>query len=414
MPLRVSQNAAMKSTRSFIRRFGPGLITASVVLGPGSIVAAGRAGAQGGYRLFWLIVASVLFMAAYTSMGARLGCALEVSPLTYVARRAGRWLAVVIGLAAFFATAGFQFGNNIGVAVAANALTGAPAPLWPILFTIGALFFLLYAKQIYKRLETLMIALVAIMIVCFLANLVWTGISVPRLVGGLVPRIEENDGLIARGMLATTFSAAAAFYQAYLVRAKQWRADRIHDVVRDAWAGIAVLGLISTAILIGAAETLHGSGQSFRTIGELAGILDGVLGPAANVVFSCGLAAAAFSSFLVNALIGGGILADGLGLDAALDGKPTRILAAVVMIVGSLVAMTTLLAGAGAATSLLVAQASTLFAAPLCAIVLLVLTSNAGIMGNLKNSLAVTTLGVAGLLAIVWLGIEWLGEKVGG
>lgn len=404
----------MKPTKkNLLRRIGPGLITASVVLGPGSIVASSRAGAESGYRLLWLLIAAALLMAVYTSMGARLGCALEATPLAYLASRFGRWLAAIAGLSAFLVTAGFQFGNNLGVAFAVGTLTGTPQWIWPLLFTALALFFLVAAKHFYALLEKLMMLLVAIMIACFFANLFWTGINIPKLAAGLLPRIAKGDDLIARAMFPTTFSAVAAFYQAYLVKAKQWQREDIKDAVRDAWAGIATLTLISAAILIGAAQVLHGAGQGFGNVSGLAQLLKGLLGPAANLIFCLGLAAAAFSSFIVNAVIGGALLADGLGLPAAINGKPAKTLAAAVMIIGCTVALATLLAGAGTTTSLLVAQASTLVAAPLCAIILLILTSNRNIMGSLKNNVFSIIMGCAGLAVVFWLCYGWVISKLG-
>jgi len=389
------------------------LITASVVLGPGSIVASSRAGAESGYRLLWLLITAALLMAVYTSMGARLGCALGDTPLAYLAKRFGRWLSVIAGLSAFLVTAGFQFGNNLGAAFAVSAITGTPQWIWPLFFTALALFFLIAAKQFYALLEKLMMLLVAIMIVCFFANLFWTGIDIPKLATGLIPRIAQGDDLIARAMFPTTFSAVAAFYQAYLVKAKQWQREDIKNAVYDAWAGIATVTLICTAIIAGAAEVLYGADQGFGNVGDLAQLLKELLGPAANVVFCLGLAAAAFSSFIVNAVIGGALLADGLGLDSTLNAKPAKVLAAIVMIVGCAVAIATLQAGAGTTTSLLVAQASTLVAAPLCAIILLLLTSNRRIMGDLKNNPLSIIIGCAGLGVVFWLCYTWVRVKLG-
>lgn len=401
--------------KSWLRRLGPGLITASVVLGPGSIVAASRAGAEGGYRLLWLMALSGLFMAAYTSMGARLGCALPTTPLCFVAGRVGRWLAVLAGFSAFLVTAGFQFGNNMGVAFAVSGVTGLPAWIWPLVFTGAAMLFLFAARRVYLALERLMTALVAIMIVAFLANLLWTGLHLPRLFNGFVPRLEAGDTLIARSMLATTFSAVAAFYQAYLVRAKEWGREEVHDAIRDAWIGIAILGLISTAILAGAAETLHGTGQAFHDVGQLAHILKGLLGPAANVVFCFGLGAAAFSSFIVNAMVGGALMADGLGLDSAIGSRPVKGISAAIMLIGCAVSLATFALGSGTATttSLLVAQASTLVAAPLCAILLLVLSSRKSVMGELRNGVLSMVLGIAGLGALLWLWAAGLTGLIG-
>ena len=399
----------MKRILDVLKRLGPGLITASVVIGPGSIVASSRAGAEGGYRLLWLVGFSALLMGVYASMGARLGCALDVTPLQYVARRAGRPLAVLTGLSAFLVTAGFQFGNNMGVAFAAQGLVGAPqyAWIWPIVFTVLALLFLHTASRVYVAIERLMMVLVAIMILCFFANLFWTGLDLPRLMWGLVPQMGRNDLMFVRAIVPTTFSAVAAFYQAYLVQAKGWQRNQIRRAIADSWIGILAVTLISASILAGAAETLHGTDETVGSVGQLALILRKLLGPAAGLVFCLGLGAAAFSSFIVNAVIGGSLLADGLGLDGRINSRPVRLLASVVMLIGCGVAVGAFAWGAGTTTSLLLAQASTLIAAPLCALILLVLSSRGSTMGGLKNGLVTTILGIAGLVVILALGIMW-------
>ena len=71
---------------------------------------------------------------------------------------------------------------------------------------------------------------------------------------------------------------------------------------------------------------------------------------------------------------------------------------------GCLVAVVTLQWGTGArTTSVLLAQASTLLAVPLCAILLLVLTSSRAIMGDLKSKTPTIIVGTAGLLILLGL-----------
>ena len=404
----------MSTERILFKRIGPGLITAAVVLGPGSIVASSRAGAEAEYGLVWVLLLACLFMAIFTSMGARLGCALPVTPLQYVAERWGRALAALAGLSAFLVTAGFQFGNNIGVSVAMTGVTGIPLWVWPLAFTGLSLFFLLRARNVYQWLEKMMMVLVSVMIVAFVANLFWTGIHPGRLTGGLMPKpLTGNQLLILPAMLATTFSAVAAFYQAYLVRSKGWRRENVRVAIGDAWIGIAILGTIALTILIGAAETLFKEGGDFGDVGELAKQLQGVLGPWATGVFCLGLAAASFSSFIANALIGGVLMADGLGQYTDESGVAAKVWTALVMVAGCAVAEAVLVLGQGGTTSLLIAQASTLVAAPLCAILLYALTSSWVVMGDLRNRAAAMLLGASGLIVMAWLNLGLFRRLIG-
>lgn len=398
----------MTEERRWYQRVGPGLITAAVVLGPGSIVSSSTAGAKAGYGLVWMLVVACLVMATFTSMGARIGCALEESFLQFLAKKWGRPIAIITGFSAFFVAAGFQFGNNLGVAVAMEGLVPSVPPMvWPLLFTGLSLLFLFMAQNVYHLLELVMRFFVGTMLIAFVGNLFFTGISPVGLATGLVPTMfKEGEFLIAAGMLGTTFSAVAAFYQAYLVQAKGWKRENLGYAIQDAWIGIAILGTMGLVIMIGAAQSLHGQEGDFGNIGQLANQLKTVLGSSAGLVFSFGLGAAAFSSFIANSLIGGTLLADGLGLDPRMEKMPTHICASAALLIGCGVAIATLQAGVGGSTSVLIAQTSTIIASPLCALLLFYFANNKELMGELKNKAMSNVLGVIGLLILLGLAVR--------
>jgi len=395
----------MTEERRWYHRLGPGLITAAVVLGPGSIVSASAAGAKAGYGLVWMLAISGVVMATFTSMGARIGCALDESFLQFLAKKWGRPVAAITGFSAFFVAAGFQYGNNLGVAVAMQGLMpDLPDFVWPLVFTGLSLLFLFLAQNIYQLLELVMRFFVVMMLIAFVGNLYFTGLSPVDLAAGLVPQwIGTKELLIATSILGTTFSAVAAFYQSYLVQAKGWRRESLHNAIHDAWIGIAILGVMSLVIMIGAAQSLGGQEGDLKTPGQLASQLGTVLGSRAVIVFSFGLAAAAFSSFIANSLIGGTLLADGLGLDSRMQGLPVRICTTVALGIGCIVAILTLRTDAGGPTSLLIAQTSTIIASPLCALLLFYFANNKELMGDLKNRVWSNVIGGIGLLILLGL-----------
>ena len=51
-----SDHPAATSGRKWYQRLGPGLITACVVIGPGSILTSSKVGAANGYALTWVVV----------------------------------------------------------------------------------------------------------------------------------------------------------------------------------------------------------------------------------------------------------------------------------------------------------------------------------------------------------------------
>ena len=101
--------------RRWYRALGPGLITACVVIGPGSILTSSKVGAEQGYSMSWVVLASAVFMLTFIQMAARLGVVAKESPGQLLVARAGRWLAGLIGVSIFFVASAFQFGNNLGI-----------------------------------------------------------------------------------------------------------------------------------------------------------------------------------------------------------------------------------------------------------------------------------------------------------
>ncbi|MEA3462511.1 MAG: Nramp family divalent metal transporter, partial [Bacteroidota bacterium] len=160
-----------RKIKNLLKTLGPGFIIASVVLGPGSITVASRIGSEYGYAFLWVIVISIVFMITYTSMAARFGVVNSKSMLQSMADTYGRWFAILIGISAFLASSSFQFGNNLGIGIGMEGITGISEWVWPVIFTPLGIILIFWAKNLYKVLETLMKFMVMIMILAFFINL---------------------------------------------------------------------------------------------------------------------------------------------------------------------------------------------------------------------------------------------------
>ena len=112
-------------------------------------------------------------------------------------------------------------------------------------------------------------------------------------------------------------------------------------------------------------------------------------------------------------MIGGTLLADGLGKDAHITSKATRYCAIASLIIGCVIAVTTLSAGVGSAQSVLFAQSATLLASPLCAIIILYFANNTTLMGDLKNKWYSNVLGITGLIILLYLATRTFSTVVG-
>ena len=296
--------------------------------------------------------------------------------------------------------------NNVGVSTAMTAMfpeLGGMSGSFPIVFTGLSLAFLFGARNVYRLLELVMMALVAGMIVAFLTTFAVTGVSWSGVARGLIPGGLEVGNDVPIAMLATTFSVIAAMYQAYLVQEKQWGIPQMSTGVRDALCGIAILGILTFVIMCTAVATFHGTQLPIRNAADLALQLKQVFGGGARFIFSAGFAAAAFSSFVMNAIIGGGLAADGLGLPCSMRSLPSRLLAAAVMLVGMLIAVGGFRWGWDPAAIIVAAQAMLLPAVPLSAVVLLLLSNSSALPVRLRNGIMLNMLAGAGFLTLLWL-----------
>ena len=392
----------LKSPRKWYQSIGPGLITACVVIGPGSMLTSSQVGARNGFDLTWIVVLSVIFMMAFMQMGARLGAVLKESPGTVIARRAGRWLAVVIGISIFFIASAFQFGNNLGVDSAFKSYVDFDYIV--IVFNALAIGFLFVFKNLYKAIEKLMMCFVGLMLVSFALNLGFALSNMPDVQPILVRNADEPlFDISLLGLVGTTFVIAAAYYQAYLVQQKGWTRNEIHDGLIDARVGSVLMAVITLMIMCTAAAVLRG--KTLGNVDDVAEQLAPLFGDLGKPLFCIGLFSAAYSSFLVNSMIGGFILSDGLGLGTKPSGLAPRLLTAAVLLTGMGVALYVILTDTQPVPAIVAAQAVTVLAAPLIGGVMLWLTNSKEVMGEDTNSLLVNVVGGIGLLLL--LAMAW-------
>jgi Mn2+/Fe2+ NRAMP family transporter len=124
----------------------------------------------------------------------------------------------------------------------------------------------------------------------------------------------------------------------------------------------------------------------------------GVMG---HSLFCLGLFAAAYSSFLVNSMIGGFILADGLGLGSKLTDLWPRLMTVVVLLTGMIVALLVNRAGLNPVPAIVAAQAVTVVAAPIVAGALWWLTNRRDIMGADRNGMIINVFALIGFLLLL-------------
>lgn len=477
-----TSNESNSARRPWYLRLGPALITACVVIGPGSILTSSNVGAKNGYGLSWVVVIAVFFMLVFMSMGARLGVSAKRSAGSLLTEHVGRWFAVLIGVSVFFISAAFQFGNNLGVHYA--LATYVDFDYLIVIFNALAIGFLLVFKDMYKALEKLMMLFVALMLLAFASNLVIAGPRLGEWASGFIPGGAAKFDLSVLGLVGTTFVTTAAFYQSYLVRQKGWTTGELKHGLIDVRVGAAVMAAITLMLMATPAtvfypdfklqqvvtdagsadleanktlviadfnteqfaaakkkaeqeadwenggprwkqvlsktelDALGGSpklqSRGFSGLPEVGTSLRPLFGPIGPTLFFLGVFAAAYSSFLVNSMIGGFILADGLGIGDRPEDKWPKIFTIAVLLTGMCVGLYTIIAlkGQSPVALIVAAQAVTVLASPLVAGSLLWLTSKRDVMGENVNSPVSKVLGCIGFALLLAMSANLLITRV--
>ena len=367
----------MNKVTQLFRSIGPAIIVAAVVLGPGSITTSTKVGAAFGYEMLWVLIALLILIIGVASLAAWLGSTLERSLCGELNHRLGKWAGGVIGVAFFLIVAGFQSSNNMAVVAGIEPLLGEGVqfPKWAIILSLlvvnGIIIGILYgSRDLYKQVERIMKIFVLLMVAAFLVNFFWSGPSIGAAARGVIPDFapfgDSNNLLIVMGLIGTTFSVAGAFYQGYLVRERGWGPADVKSGFKDSVFGMCVLVGVTSVIMMTAAASFHGkvSPDELSDAGKMSAQLKSAFGPFASYIFCFGFLAGAFSSFLVNAMIGGHVFADGLGLSSSLKSKKTLHATSAALLIGMVVGMLALTTDFDRTTTIVIAQASTVIGGP--------------------------------------------------
>lgn len=386
--------------KKLINILGPGIITAALVFGPSKMTITSKMGADYEYSLLWVVAIALFFMGIYTAMCARIGAIHDKSLLTLIKERFGKGVGIAIGVGIFLVATSFQAGNSIGVGIAIGEATGTPLAIWTMTFTVLGIA-LLFFPSFYKVMEKVMLVLVLLMLSCFIATLFLADIRLDRAVGGLVPSIPTGSLGLVIAFTASCFSLVGAFYQTYLIQERRkiskGKAVNLKKSEQGAFTGVAILGGMSTAVLVCAAAVLFPKGIHVSSAAEMGKALEPLFGKHASSLFFVGLFGASFSSLVGNATLGGAMLGDALGFSSSLNSKKVKVLIALVMVLGSAVAITF---GRLPLELIVLAQSVTIFLVPFIGIAIFVIASSKKIMGEHANNSFYKAAGILGLLVI--------------
>jgi len=292
---------------------GPAFIASVAYVDPGNFATNIQGGAQFGYLLLWVIVASNLMAMLVQSLSAKLGIATGMNLAEQCRAHFPRPVVVFMWVLMELVAMATDLAEFLGAAVGFNLLFGIPLWIAGILTAITTVLILGLERYGFRPLEAVITALVGVVATSYLVETIldkpdWSHV----LTHAVVPRFSGPESvLLAAGILGATVMPHAIFLHSALtqnrivVREPALLRRLFRFEVVDVLIAMGIASLINAAMLIMAASTFYNQGlTSVGTLQEAHRTLEPLLGKAASVVFAISLLASGLSSSSVGTMAG--------------------------------------------------------------------------------------------------------------
>jgi manganese transport protein len=393
---------------------GPAFIAGVAYMDPGNFATNIQGGAQFGYKLLWVIIASNLVAMLIQTLSAKLGIATRMNLAEHCkARFSPRMVWFMWGLMEMVAMA-TDLAEFMGAAVGFNLLFGIPLLAAGILTAIVTFLILWLERYGFRPLEAVITAMVGVIAICYLIETVidrpeWGNV----LFHAVVPQFAGKESvLLATGILGATVMPHAIFLHSALTQNRVVVQDErkmkrlFHFEILDVLIALGLASLINAAMLIMAASTFFSQGlTSVGTLEEAHRTLEPLLGQAASVVFAISLLASGLSSASVGTMAGQVIMQGFLH---------KQIPPWVRRLVTMLPSLVVIMLGFDPTRTLVLSQVVLSFGLPFAVIPLVMFTSRKDIMGVLVNQRLTTFLAGLAAALIVALNVYLIFQLVVG
>jgi manganese transport protein len=395
---------------------GPGYMVAVGYMDPGNWATDLAGGSRFGYTLLSVILISNLMAILLQSLALKLGIVTGRDLAQACRDHYSRPVSFVLWVLCEIAIAACDLAEVIGSAIALNLLFGIPL-IWGVCLTaLDVLLILLLQNKGFRYLEAFVIALVAVIGVCFAVELFMAQPALAAVMKGLVPttQIVTNPLMlyIAIGILGATVMPHNLYLHSSIVQTRKIGPDErskreaIRFATFDSTLALLFAFFINAAILILAAATFHGSGnQEVAEIGDAYRLLTPLLGTTlASTLFAVALLASGQNSTITGTLAGQ-IVMEGF-LDIRLPPWLRRLITRLIAIIPAVI-VTALYGEAGASSLLILSQVILSLQLSFAVVPLVLFTSQRRKMGAFVNGLVLKS--AAWAVAAIIIGLNcWL------
>jgi Mn2+/Fe2+ NRAMP family transporter len=300
---------------------GPGLIAGLSDNDPAGITTYSVLGADYGYQLLWVLVASMLALIVLHDLGARIGVVTRQGMIGLIRQKYGARSGTLSAGALILANIGTMTAEFAGIA-AAGQLFGFSKYVTVPVAAIAVSFLVLRNSfaTVEKVFFIISAGFIAYIIAGFMAGPDWGAAAK----GVLIPTIPftQEAIFIATATIGTTLAPwGLAFIQSYAVD-KRLTKDDLKLLRVDVWTGSLLTGVIGFFVVVTCAATLHKQGIHINDAADAAKALEPLAGTLAKELFAIGLIGAALLAASILPLSTAYSVSDLTGRPAALDDSP--------------------------------------------------------------------------------------------
>ncbi len=269
------------------------------------------AGASLGYRLLWVLVVSNCLAILLQTLSARLGIVTGRDLAQACRESYSRPLSLTLWVFCEIAIIACDLAEVLGAAIAIQLLFHLPLIVGVCITAFDTLLLLWLQRFGIRAIESIIIALIAVIAACFVIELFWAKPEMAPLLGGLVPRLSPGDVYLAVAILGATVMPHNLFLHSSLVQTR--RIGKTEAELRRACrfnlidSAIALNGamFVNAAILILAAAVFFRLGKPVDDLEQAYQLLSPLIGAtAASVMFGVALLCSGQSSTITGTLAG--------------------------------------------------------------------------------------------------------------
>ncbi|WP_231645168.1 Nramp family divalent metal transporter [Mycolicibacterium mengxianglii] len=396
-------NLAIKApVRPGFLLLGPAFVAAIAYVDPGNVAANVSAGAQFGFLLVWVIVLANVMAGLVQFLSAKLGLVTGRSLPEAVADHTRRPTRIAFWLQAELVAMATDLAEVVGGAIALYLLFDLPLLIGGVITGAVSLMLLVVQDRRGQRMfERVITGLLAVIAIGFITSLAVSAPAPSQVASGLLPRFDGAESvLLATAMLGATVMPHAVYLHSGLARDRHGHPDagaarqRLLRITKwDVALAMMIAGAVNMAMLLVAATNLQGRENTDSIEGAYAAVQD-TLGPTIALFFAVGLLASGLASTSVGAYAGAMIMQGLLKVSVPVIVRRLVTLIPALVILG---------VGFDPSRALVLSQVVLSFGIPFALIPLILLTSDAQLMGADVNRRLTTFFGwsLAALISVL-------------